>query len=127
MKKVGGAIVVLLFMFGGSIALNYIIGKDAGQPCSDSYRCRGYLIAGAQCLNDGGRYYCSKSCDSDSDCPAQWSCALANKTHKGMTTSATLNVCVRLNWGDCSKDEDCGEGWKCFMTPGLGGSCHPKL
>ena len=115
----------LVALLALSIGVNYVIGGGIGEPCSDSYRCRGYLVAGAQCLNADGMYYCSSTCETDEDCPQGWSCATAARTMNNMATSSTLDVCTRNSW-DCKTDADCGPGWSCKATPGFDtSSCYP--
>ena len=40
-----------------------------GASCSDAFDCRG-----GACAYDSGGGYCSVTCDSDADCPPDWSC-----------------------------------------------------
>ena len=127
MKKFVTGFIVLILLFGGGIALNFILGGETGAPCSTSYLCKGYIIQGAECLNANGRAYCSKKCSSNSDCPMGWDCLGATKTttKKGITKTQSVTMCTRTNWV-CTTDADCGEGWLCKPAGDNVKACYAK-
>ncbi len=72
-----------------------IWGNPIGEPCIDSYSCKGFLVSGAECLATDTEQYCSRYCDGDSDCPTQWTCANANPTVLTVETAMLDTICVR--------------------------------
>jgi hypothetical protein len=89
----------LLFAIAGlaaiAISAIQIFGKRIGEPCADSYSCRGFLLAGAECLADDGDAYCTVYCKSDARCPSGWRCLDAHPTVLTVETRANGKVCVR--------------------------------
>jgi hypothetical protein len=72
-----------------------IWGRRMGQPCADSYSCRGFLIGGAECVDVGPASYCTVYCRTDERCPKGWHCLPANPTVLTARTSYLDKVCVR--------------------------------
>ena len=78
-----------------------ILGGGPGDPCRDSYDCRGFLVGGAECLAleaaDGAivEAYCTRYCDDDLGCPKGWTCEDANPTVLAVRTTAVDQVCRR--------------------------------
>ena len=71
------------------------VGAPLGAPCADSYSCQGFLIGGAECVDDEGDHYCSRYCDSDADCSSGWRCGDANPTVMAIETTLVDQVCMR--------------------------------
>lgn len=85
---------VILLAVAAVVAIN-VFGADMGEACADSYGCRGFLVGGAECLDDEGDPYCTVYCDSDAECPDGWACVSATPTAFTVETSAVDEVCVR--------------------------------
>ncbi len=85
---------VIAFVVITVAAIN-IFGNALGEPCGDSYSCEGFLIGGAECLEEEDGRYCSRYCDRDEECPADWSCKSATPTALGIETTVTDKICVR--------------------------------
>jgi hypothetical protein len=77
------------------IVANQIWGRALGEPCGDSYACRGLLVSGVECVDVDGWSYCTLYCHSDTQCPAGWSCGNANPTVLGMATRVLDKVCLK--------------------------------
>ena len=72
-----------------------VVGNDMGENCQDSYSCRGFLISGAECLDDNGEHYCSRYCERDDDCPLQWACGEAVPTALTIKTGFLDSICLK--------------------------------
>ncbi|HJL17224.1 MAG TPA: S1 family peptidase [Sandaracinaceae bacterium LLY-WYZ-13_1] len=74
--------------------------RGLGEPCDEATDCRS-----GDCFADGGRSYCTRACEGDTDCPDTFHC-------RGM-------VCVAGPRGDigdpCLGNGDCAEGTFCAM------------
>ena len=77
------------------VAAIQVLGASAGEPCRDSYSCRGFLLAGAECVVEGDEAYCTRYCDADPDCPPGWRCRAAEPTALGIETGVRDEVCLR--------------------------------
>lgn len=77
------------------IAAINVFGNAQGEPCRDSYSCKGFLIAGVECVVEGDEAYCTQYCDTDADCSEGWRCRSANPTALGIETTALDEVCLR--------------------------------
>ena len=86
------AAVVILVCSG--IGANQLLGRDMGEPCVDSYSCKGFLLGGAECVQLDSQSHCTRYCGSDADCPETWSCLGATPTVLRLETSAVDEVCV---------------------------------
>ena len=73
------------------------LGAPPGEPCVDSYSCQGFLIGGAECVDDEGAHYCTRYCDSDIECPAEWRCGDAHPTALTIELRVIDQVCLRAN------------------------------
>ena len=65
---VGFGIAVLLV--GAYLATAIFLGAPIGEPCDKEWGCKG---ANAVCL-EGEAAFCSRHCESASECPSGWSC-----------------------------------------------------
>jgi len=79
----------------GIVGAIQVFGASAGDPCRDSYGCRGFLISGAECVVEGDGAYCTTYCDDDDDCPPGWRCRAAEPTALGIETGVLDEVCLR--------------------------------
>jgi hypothetical protein len=93
---------VLLRVLGGvvaavvlGVAAIQVFGRRIGEPCPDSYACRGFLVGGSECVAVEGRAYCTRYCKRDDQCPRGWRCLDANPTVLTVQTRAVGRVCVR--------------------------------
>lgn len=86
-----GSVVVLLVAL---IAAINIWGNEFGEPCADSYSCKGFLLGGAECVDVGSEAYCTRYCDDDADCPIGTSCQSATPTVLTVESSISDEVCV---------------------------------
>ena len=77
------------------VAAIQIFGASAGEPCRDSYSCRGFLVSGAECVVEPDGAYCTRYCDADADCPPAWRCRGAEPTALGIETGVLDEVCLR--------------------------------
>ena len=77
------------------IAAINLFGNERGEPCRDSYSCKGFLLSGVECVVDGPEAYCTQYCDTDADCPGHWRCRPATPTALGIETTALDEVCLR--------------------------------
>lgn len=91
LRVLGGVLAVAVTV----VALIQIFGGPLGSPCRDSYDCRGFLIAGTECVEDVSATYCSRYCHTDADCPKPWRCDRAYPTALGFPTSARGLICLR--------------------------------
>ncbi len=85
------AVIAVLVLGIGAIQ---IFGNDMGEPCADSYSCKGFLLGGAECVDIDGDSFCTRYCDSNDDCPDGWSCRGATPTVLTVKTSTTDEVCM---------------------------------
>jgi hypothetical protein len=77
------------------VAAINIFGNAQGEPCRDSYSCKGFLLSGVECVVEGDDAYCTVYCDTDKDCPADWRCRSAEPTALGIETNTLDEVCLR--------------------------------
>lgn len=84
----------VVFVVCGVVGATQIFGNDLGEPCRDSYGCKGFLLGGAECVDIDGRSSCTRYCDADSDCPNGWRCRSATPTVFTVKTSTTDEVCM---------------------------------
>src|SRR6185312_14053938 len=82
-------IATLLFAIVLGVGMIQIFGNRVGAPCRDSYSYRGFLIGGAECIEDIGQSYCTRRCHYDSDCPQHWHCTDAYLTAAAIPLSKT--------------------------------------
>ena len=87
---IGTLVLVTVFVIGVQF-----FGGSMGSPCIDSFSCRGFLIAGAECLDEPRGRYCSRYCDLEADCPVGWRCLGATPTALTIETDFIDKVCVR--------------------------------
>ena len=80
-----------------TIAAIQILGAPPGGACVDSYSCQGFLIGGAECVDDEGEHYCTRYCDSDIECPGGWRCGDAHPTALTIELRVIDQVCLRAN------------------------------
>lgn len=57
-------------LIGGYFAMTALMGAEIGEPCDGEFGCKGL---NAVCL-EGESPFCSKHCESDAECPADWTC-----------------------------------------------------
>ncbi len=88
------ALLLVSVLAVGLVAVLNLLGAPLGAPCADSYSCRGFLVGGVECVEEGPRRYCTLYCEQTSDCPTGWTCAGAQPTALGIKTSLTDYVCV---------------------------------
>jgi hypothetical protein len=55
------------------LAIHYFLGHDPGGPCAQDFECR-YAWNGACLHGSGVDPYCSRTCATNADCPATWTC-----------------------------------------------------
>jgi len=88
------ALAGVVFLVCVTVGAIQVFGRDFGEPCADSYSCKGFLLGGAECVEIDSKSYCTRYCDTDSECPEQWSCRGATPTVLGVKTSTTDEVCM---------------------------------
>ena len=84
----------VVLMVGLLLCANQIFGRAMGEPCGDSYACRGLLLRGIECVEVEDRSYCTRYCRSDRQCPPGWACLDANPTVLTVKTRALDRVCI---------------------------------
>jgi hypothetical protein len=73
-----------------------LFGNDRGEPCRDSYSCKGFLLSGIECVViEGEDAYCTQYCDTDADCPTDWRCRSATPTALGIEIRALDEICLQ--------------------------------
>jgi hypothetical protein len=95
-ERLGLRVLGVVFLLAVAVVgLIQLFGGPVGSPCRDSYDCRGFLIAGTECVEDLTTSYCSRYCRIDTDCPAAWRCDRAYPTVLAVSTSARGLICIR--------------------------------
>ena len=89
------ALVATVVGIAALVAAIQVFGASAGDPCRDSYSCRGFLLSGAECVVESDGAYCTRYCDADADCPPGWRCRAAEPTALGIETGVLDEVCLR--------------------------------
>ena len=88
-------LICIVFSVVVLVGVIQIVGNDMGENCQDSYSCRGFLISGAECLDDNGEHYCSRYCERDDECPLQWTCGEAVPTALTIKTGFFDGICLK--------------------------------
>ena len=89
------ALIAVVILVVGFVAAVQVFGNPLGGPCHDSYSCQGFLIGGAECVEQDSARYCTRYCDTDADCPAGWRCRDAHPTVLTIETRWLDPVCIR--------------------------------
>lgn len=88
-------LVAVVAVVAAFLGYRQFAGAEAGEPCADSYSCRGFLLSGVECVDTGDARYCTRYCDRDAECAPGWKCLAATPTALGIETSVLDSVCVR--------------------------------
>ncbi len=86
--------VFFLILLGGLLGYNYFLGSELGGPCTSNSGCKGAIWRqfGTQCLVDQKGGYCTVSCNADSDCQKNWTCAQVDRYGD---SSDVVKMCAR--------------------------------
>jgi hypothetical protein len=71
LKRVGALIALGLLVFGGAVGLRAVAGGEVGETCTSDYGCK----LGGRCARlYGVEKTCTRNCETDGECPADWHC-----------------------------------------------------